>query len=94
MAMKDSSRKIFDYLKTHNDEDLTSEDLAQILGLTKRSVDGSFTSAIQRKKNANDEPLGERIPAEIELPDGTHKPIKLLKLTAAGMAYDPDAPEA
>lgn len=94
MAMKESSRKIFNYLKEHNNEDLTSEDLAKILGLTKRSVDGSFTSAIQRKKNANDEPLGERVSVEIELEDGTHKPIKLLKLTEAGMAYDPDAPEA
>lgn len=88
MAMKASSRAVFDYLKEHPDEDLTSEDLAKILGLEKRSVDGSFTSAIQRKK------LGERIPAEAELPDGTHKAIKILKLTEAGMAFDPDAPEA
>lgn len=94
MAMKSSSRAIFDYLKEHPDQDVTSEDLANILGLAKRSVDGSFTSAIQRKKDANGNPLGERIAAEAELPDGTHKPIKLLKLTAAGMAYDPDAPEA
>lgn len=91
MAMKESSRKIFDYLKAHADQDFTSDDLAEILGLAKRSVDGSFTRAIQCKKNANDEPLGERIPAEIELPDGTHKAVKILKLTDAGMAYDPDA---
>lgn len=91
MAMKQSSRAIFDYLKQHPNQDVTSEDLAKILGLEKRSVDGSFTSAIQRKKNANDEPLGERVLAEIELDDGTHKQVKLLKLTAAGMAYDPDA---
>lgn len=94
MAMKPSSRTIYDYLKAHPNDNFTSDDLAKILDLTKRSVDGSFTSAIQRKKNANDEPLGERISAEIELDDGTHKAVKYLKLTAAGMAYDPDAPEA
>lgn len=94
MAMKASSRAIYDYLKNHPDDNLTSEDLAKILDLPKRSVDGSFTSAIQRKKDANGEPLGERIPAEMEMPDGTHKAIKILKLTAAGMAYYPDAPEA
>ena len=33
----------------------------------------------------------ERIPAEIELSDGSHKAIKLIKLTEAGLAFDPDA---
>ena len=33
----------------------------------------------------------ERIPAEIELEDGTHKAIKVIKLTEAGKAFDPDA---
>lgn len=94
MAMKASSRAIFDYLKEHNNEDFTSEDLAKILGITKRSVDGSFTSAIQLKKDADGNPLGERIPAERENPDGTHTAIKLLKLTPAGLAFDPDATEA
>lgn len=94
MAMKESSRKIFEYLKEHRNEDFTSEDLAKILGLTKRSVDGSFTTAIQRKKDADGNPLGERIPAEIELENGMHKSINILKLTTAGLQYDIDAPEA
>jgi len=50
-------------------------------------VDGIFTSALQRKQ------LGVRIPAEREEEDGSHTKIKLLKLTEAGMAYDPDAEE-
>lgn len=94
MALKASSLAIYKYLKEHPEENFTSEDLAKILGLTKRSVDGSFTSAIQRKKDANDNFLGERVEAEIELDDGTHKSVKYLKLTPAGMAYDPEAPEA
>ena len=49
--------------------------------------DGIFTSAIQRKG------YGIRVPAEVELEDGTHKAIKFLKLTEAGQALDLDAPE-
>lgn len=85
--MKENSRKVFDYLKTNNGADLTAADVAAALGLEKRSVDGIFTSAIQRKG------LGVRTPAEVELEDGTHKAVKLLSLTPAGMAFDPDAEE-
>ena len=35
----------------------------------------------------------ERVPAEIELEDGTHKPVKLIRLTDEGRAFDPDAQE-
>lgn len=83
--MKENSKRVLMYLKEHNGEDLTAADVAEALGLEKRSVDGIFTSAIQRKK------LGVRTPAEIELDDGSHKAIKLLSLTEAGMAFDPDA---
>ena len=48
---------------------------------------GIFTSAIQRKG------LGVRVPAEIELGDGTHRAVKFLRLTDAGMEFDPDATE-
>lgn len=87
MAMKANSKMILNYLKEHNGEELTAADIAAALGLEKRSVDGSFTSAIQRKG------LGVRTPAEIELADGTHKSVKYLSLTPAGMAFDPDADE-
>ena len=88
MAMKDNSKKVFNYLKENAGVNLTSGDVAEALGLEKRQVDGIFTSAIQRKG------LGVRNPAEIELEDGTHKQVKFLALTAAGMAFDPDATDA
>jgi hypothetical protein len=88
MAMKDNSKKVLNYLKENNGVDLTAADVAAALGLEKRSVDGIFTSAIQRKG------LGVRTAAEIELDDGTHKAVKFLSLTPAGMAFDPDAPDA
>ena len=84
MAMKENSKNVLNYLKAHNGEDLTAADVADALGLAKRSVDGIFT-AMQKKG------LGVRTPAEIELDDGSHKAIKLLSLTDAGMSYDPEA---
>ena len=84
MAMKENSRKVLNYLKEINGQDVTAEDVANTIGLAKRQVDGIFTSAIQRKG------LGVRVPAEIELEDGTHKQVKFLQLTPEGMAFDPD----
>lgn len=88
MAMKENSKKVLNYLKGIGDKKVTAADVAEALGLEKRSVDGIFTSAIQRKN------LGVRTPAEVELPDGTHATVKFLSLTAEGMAFDPDAEEA
>ena len=85
MAMKENSKKVLNYLKEVNGENVTAADVAVALGLEKRQVDGIFTSAIQRKQ------LGVRTPAEIELEDGTHKQVKFLSLTPAGTAFDPDA---
>lgn len=85
MAMKENSKKVLNYLKAINGQniDVTSGDVAEELGLTKRQVDGIFT-AIQRKG------LGVRTPAEIKLEDGTHKAVKFLSLTSDGMDYDPE----
>ena len=88
MAMKENSKKVLNYLKEVNGQDVTAADVAATLGLEKRSVDGIFTSAIQRKG------LGIRKPAEIELEDGTHKAIKLLRLTDEGMAFNPELADA
>ena len=85
MAMKENSKNVLNYLKSINGANVTSGDVADALGLEKRQVDGIFTSAIQRKG------LGIRVPAEVELDDGTHKAVKVLQLTPAGMEFDPDA---
>ena len=83
--MKENSVKVIEYLKQVNGAAVTAADVAEALGLEKRSVEGIFTSAIQRKG------LGVRTPAEIELEDGSHKSVKFLSLTPAGMAFDPTA---
>jgi hypothetical protein len=87
MAMKENSKKVLNYLKEINGENVTAADVAAVLGLEKRQVDGIFTSAIQRKG------LGVRTPAEVELEDGSHKQVKFLSLTPAGMSFDPEATE-
>ena len=87
MAMKENSKNVLNYLKQINGADVTSADVADALGLEKRQVDGIFTSALQRKG------YGVRVPAEIELDDGSHKQVKFLRLTDAGMELDPDAEE-
>ena len=88
MALKENSRKVFDYVKAHDGEDFTAKDIAKALDLAIQSVNGIVTSAFQRKG------LMERVPAEIENADGTHDKVKLIKLTDAGKAFDPDAEPA
>lgn len=85
-AMKENTRKIFDYLKANDGQDMTAADVAEALGLEVRSVNGSFTS-FQKKG------WGVREEAEIELEDKTHKKVKFLRLTDEGRALDPDAAE-
>ena len=87
MAMSENSKRVLNFLKENDGVDLTAADVASALGIEKRSVDGAFTSALQRKG------YGERIPAEIELEDGTHKAVKFISLTDEGKNFDPDAEE-
>lgn len=82
-AVSEKSLIVLNYLKENEDKNLTAADIAEALGMEKKTVDGVVTSGLIRGKN-----LAERIPAEAELEDGTHKPIKLIKLTDAGRAYD------
>lgn len=87
MAMSENSKKIFEYLKSINGANVTAADVATTLGLEKRTVDGAFTSAIQKKG------YGIRVPAEVELTDGSHAKVKFLQLTDEGMALDLDSLE-
>ena len=86
MAMKENSLKVFNYLKEVKGQDVTAADIAEALSLETRSVNGIVT-AFQKKG------YSVRIPAEILLEDGTHKPVKFISLTDAGMEFDPTAAE-
>lgn len=92
--LKENSRLVWEFVKAHDGEDFTAQDIAEATGLGVRSVNGIVTSAFQRHKdeNKNEIPLMMRVPAEIVDPaTGLHKPIKFIQLTDEGRAWDPDA---
>lgn len=92
--MNDNSKKVFKFVKEHDGEDFTAQDIADALGMKVRSVNGIITSAFQRHKNAAKEeiPLMVRVPAEIVDPEtGLHKPVKFIQLTDEGREFDPEA---
>ena len=88
MAMSVNTLNVIEYLKAHNGENLTAQDVADALGVDVKVVNGAFTSGIWKKG------LGERIEAEIELDDGSHRKVKFLTLTADGLAFTAEDSEA
>jgi len=92
--LKENSKIVYDFVKAHDGEDFTAQDIADATGLSVRSVNGIVTSAFQRHKDKdkNEVPLMVRIPAEIQDPEtGLHKAIKFIQLTDAGREFDPNA---
>ena len=85
MALKENSKRVYEYVKSMDGQNITAADIADATGLEVRSVNGIVTSAFQKKG------LMERIPAEIKLDDGTHKAVKFIRLTDEGKAFDPNA---
>lgn len=88
-AVSEKSLVVLDYLKSVKGENVTAADIAEALGMEKKSVDGIVTSGLIRNKG-----YAERIPAEIELDDGSHKQVKFIRATEAGLAYDHEAAKA
>jgi len=94
--LKENSKIVYDFVKAHDGEDFTAQDIADATGLSVRSVNGIVTSAFQRHKDKdkNEVPLMIRVPAEIEDPvTGLHKPIKFIQFTDEGRAFDPNVEE-
>lgn len=86
MAMKPNTKAVLEYLKSvHGKKDVTAADVASALDLDVKQVNGIFTAALQRKE------FGYREEVEIQLDDGSHTKVKVLHLTDAGLALDPDA---
>ena len=85
VSVSEKSLTVLNYLKDNQGTNMTAADIAAALDMEKKSVDGIVTSGLQRKGYA------ERIPAEIELEDGTHKTVKFIQATEEGLAYDHEA---
>lgn len=91
--LKENSKIVYDFVKAHDGEDFTAQDIADATGLSVRSVNGIVTSAFQRHKDKdkNEVPLMVRVPAEIQDPEtGLHKAIKFIQLTDAGREFNPN----
>lgn len=86
--LKENSKLVFNFVKENEGKNITASDIAEGTGLEVRSVNGIVTSAFQRKG------LMARIPAEVELEDGSHKAVKFIVLTDEGRAFDPEAKDA
>lgn len=87
IMLKPNSRTVYEFVKANDGKNITAADIAEGTGLDTKQVNGIVTSAFQRKG------LMERIPAEIELEDGSHKSVKFIRLTDEGKAFNPDAEE-
>ncbi len=98
--MKESTKNVIKFLQANADKDMTAEDVVMAMGIAGtdttsedfkkaiKSVNGIFTASLQRKD------FGYREEAEVEVEvDGkaTHKKVKFLKLTDAGLELDVDA---
>lgn len=88
-AISEKSMVVFNYIKEHDGENITAADIADALDMATKSVDGTITAGLQRKGYT------ERVQAVIETEDENGntiaKPVKFIKLTADGRAYDHQA---
>lgn len=81
-AMKENTKAIFMYLKEHNGEQITAQEIADALGLGVRSVVGSVNSFVKKEWAVRSD--------EVKV-EGMDKPVKFISLTETGLAVDPDA---
>lgn len=95
--LKENSYNVFEFVKEHENENVTAKDIAAALNLDPKQVNGIITAAFQRhREEQGDEkvivPLMERIEGEIETEteDGKvkHETVKFIKLTDAGRAFE------
>ena len=89
MKLKENSRLVYDFVKAHENENITFEDIAKATGLTGRQVTGIITMAFcrHRDEDKNEVPLMERVPGEAVIDSsGKAKVPKYIKLTEAGRA--------
>ena len=90
MKLKENNRLVYEYVRDHEDENITHLDIAEATGLTSRQVTGIITMTFCRHKEEIDGekvqvPLMERVPGEAVVDDaGKAKVIKYIKLTDAG----------
>lgn len=81
--MSENAVKILDYLETVRNDYITLDDLANAIGVEKRSVNGAFNALVKKNFCAR---TPKTIEADVE--------VKYLTLTPAGMSFDPNTVDA
>ena len=84
MAMKESSRKVFDFLKANYGSDVTGNDIAAALGVTVPVVTGSVNGLVKKGLAVSNE-------VAVHGADGKDTKVKYITLTEEGLNFDPDA---
>ena len=102
--MSENSVKVFEYVKAHENENITAKDIAEGLHFDMegnrgiKQVNGIVTASFQRhREEINGEkvivPLMERVPGELEIEqeDGSlkHETVKFIRLTDEGRKFVP-----
>lgn len=82
--MKESSRNVFNYLKTNYGTPLTNNDIAAALNVSGSTVVGSVQGLVRKG-------YAVRTEDEITGQDGKVVKVKYISLTEAGLEFDPDA---
>lgn len=86
--MNANSKLVLEYVKANDGKNFTAQDIADATGLSVKQVNGIVTSAFQKVYKSGKGGYMERVPAEVELSDGTHKTVKLIRFTEKGKTYD------
>jgi len=90
MKLKENNKLVYDFVKEHEDENITAADIVAATGLTSRQVNGIITMSFQRHKEEIDGekievPLMQRIPGEATTDEKGKAVIpKYIKLTDEG----------
>lgn len=85
--ISENAMKVLDFVKAHDGgEAITAMDIAAALELSTQTVNGILTSCFCKDTKG----YMIRVPGEIELDDGMHKPVKFIQLTDKGREYNPN----
>lgn len=84
MAMKESSRNVFEFLKANYGTPVTGNDIATALGVTVPTVTGSVNGLVKKGLAVRNEEV-------VAGTDGKDTKVKYISLTEAGLSFDPDA---
>lgn len=97
MKVKENNFLVYNYVKEHQAENITADDIANALGLNPRTVNGIITMSFQRHKDEdkNEVPLMVRETGEPYTDEkGKPKVAKYIRLTPAGEAIEIEMAEA